>query len=156
MSRSEFRLQRVLELRHWEEQERAGKLSAARLEMEAAAEVLENLNEVRAATQEQIARAHGSGGTVGQLQNLRVVLSQLDQKIDEATDRHEIAAAHVESSLAEYTEALQERRILEKLRERHEERNRRAENEAERKELDEVALTRFTRNESAFEPDEDG
>jgi len=147
MSRSEFRLQRVLELRHWKEQEQASKLSLARRELKAAKEALENLSEIRSATQDQIARAHGAGGTVGQLQNLRIILSQLDEEIEAAAGRHEQATTNLETSIAKFNEAFRDRQILERLRERHEEALRSAENDAERKELDEVALTHFGRSE---------
>jgi flagellar FliJ protein len=145
MSGFDFRLQKVLDLRLWKEQERAGQLSRARQEMAEASRALENLSAVQAATRTQISNAHGAGGTVGHLRNLREVLYQLDARIAEATGRQEEAAAQVETSLSEFTVAFRERRILEQLRERQAEANRLAENEAERKELDEVALTRHTR-----------
>lgn len=145
MSGFNFRLQKVLDLRLWKEQERAGQLSAARQEMEKAAQALENLSAVRSATRDQIALAHGAGGTVGHLRNLREVLNQLDARIEEAAGRHQAAEENVQESLARYTEALQERRILERLREKQEEASRIAENQAEQKALDEIAVTRYTR-----------
>lgn len=145
MSGFNFRLQKVLDVRLWKEQERAGRLSRAREEMAEASRALEHLSAVRAATRAQISNAHGAGGTVGHLRNLREVLHQLDVQIAEATGRQEEAAAQVETSLSEFTEAFRERRILEQLRERQAEENRLAENEAERKELDEIALTRHAR-----------
>jgi flagellar export protein FliJ len=145
MSGFNFRLQKVLDLRLWKEQERAGQLSRARQAMQEATQALEHLSAVRTATRTQITDAHGAGGAVGHLRNLREVLSQLDERITEAAGRHEEAQAQVQNSLAEYTVAFQERRILEQLRERQAEESRIAENEAERKELDEIALTRHTR-----------
>lgn len=140
-----FRLQKVLDLRHWKEQERAGQLSRARHEMAETTRALEHLTAVRTATRAQISDAHGAGGTVGHLRNLREVLQQLDSRIAEATGRQEEAAALVQASLSDFTEAYRERRILEQLRARQEEESRIAGNEAERKELDEVAITRHTR-----------
>lgn len=145
MSGFNFRLQKVLDVRLWKEQERAGQLSVARREMEEAAQVLEHLSAVRAATRDQISLAHGAGGTVGHLRNLREVLGQLDARIAEAAGRHQAAEANVQASLADYTQALQERRILERLRERQEEASRIAESQAEQKTLDEIAVTRHAR-----------
>jgi flagellar FliJ protein len=145
MSGFDFRLQKVLDLRLWKEQERAGQLSAARREMAEAALALEHLSAVRAATRDQIATAHDAGGTVGHLRNLRVVLGQLDARIEAAAGRHEEAEANVEASLTEFTEAFRDRRILEQLRERQAEASRIEENLAAQKEMDEVAVTRHQR-----------
>jgi flagellar FliJ protein len=151
MSGFNFRLQKVLDLRLWKEQERAGQLSVARHEMAEAARALEHLSAVRTASRNLIATAHGVGGTVGHLRNLRQVLGQLDAQIAEAAGRREAAEANVQTSLSDFTEAFRERRILERLRERQEEASREEENQAERKEMDELAVTRHIRPSEAAE-----
>lgn len=144
MSGFNFRLQKVLDLRIWKEQERAGQLSVARKDMADATRALEHLSAVRTATWEQITVAHGVGGTVGHLQNLRAVIGQLDLQIEAAADQQDQAEAKLESTLSDFTDAFRERRILEKLRERQAETSRIDENQAERKEMDELASTRHT------------
>jgi flagellar FliJ protein len=145
MSDFKFRLQKVLDLRVWKEQEKALRLHEARERADEAERALEALRAVQTATRHQISVAHGTGGAVGHLQNLSYVLGQLEVRIEEADTVRQGAEAAVQESLSDFTAAFRDRRVLEELRERQAEANRIALGQAERKTMDELAVTRHGR-----------
>lgn len=145
MSHFKFRLQKVLDLKVWKEQESALRLHEARERAGEAERALEALREVQTATRHQISAAHGAGGAVGHLQNLRYVLGQLEVRIEEADTVRQGAEVALQETLSDYTAAFRDRRVLEELRERQAEANRAALGQAERKTMDELAVTRHGR-----------
>lgn len=145
MKKPTFRLQKVLELRRWREQESAQRLGEAQRRMTEATEAAEALRRIREAGIEQLRRAHAVGGPVGELQNLSYVLGRLDARIAEADARCLEAEQRVNAMRSEYEKALRERRVLERLRDRHMEQARAVIAHAEGLVMDDVAVTRHAR-----------
>lgn len=145
MKNPTFKLQKVLDLRLWREQESAQRLGEAQRQMAEAAQAAEALREVRANGLEQFRRAHANGGPVGQLQNLSYVLGRLDARIAEADARRLEAEQRVNATRSEYAAALRERRVLERLRDRHMEQARAEIAHAEGLAMDDLAVTRHAR-----------
>jgi flagellar FliJ protein len=140
-----FRLQKVLDLREQREREVASQLAQALSEQENAEERLHTLRVTRDASAQSMS---GTNRSVGELANLAFVLEQLDGHI--ATAREDVHAA--EATVAEVKDALtvayQGRRVLDRLRERHEENYRANAGQTDRRAMDDIALTRFTQNDS--------
>jgi flagellar export protein FliJ len=145
MGNFKFRLQKVLELRLARELEQAGVLADARRAAAEAERVRELLEQVREIGQQQIADAHGTGGTAGQLQNLNFVLERLGEQLDHADVECRSAADQVASELSAFSHALRDRRVLDQLRERQLATWRSAQVRQEQKTMDDVAATRHVR-----------
>jgi flagellar export protein FliJ len=139
-----FRLQRLLDLRERAEREKAVELVRAEAAAEAARAALANLEAVRTIGRERMHAAHGGDGTVGQLRNLAFVLEQLDRQL--LTAQASVTEAEQQSALVrqDLSEAHQGRRVLDRLRERHEADWRGAAEHADRQTMDGIALARFT------------
>ncbi|HEX7238954.1 MAG TPA: flagellar export protein FliJ [Longimicrobiaceae bacterium] len=138
-----FRLQRVLDLRAKREQEVAVKLAEARDRADDARRAQAALEAVRTENRERLAHAHGGGRTVGQLRSLGFVLESLDRRITDAAGVVEAADAGVHASMLEMSDAFRDRRVLDRLRERHLESWRIEEVQQDRAAMDAIALTRF-------------
>ena len=141
-----FRLQKVLDLRIWREQERALRLGEARRRAEEAARELERLHAALAAGQERRAEAQEGGGKVGERRPLELLLDRLEVRIAEADAAYRAAEREVEASLRDYADAFRQRRVLEELRARFLEVLRQEEARAERKAMDDIAVTRHGRS----------
>ena len=144
-----FRLQRLLDLREQKEREMAAELARAEGAVDAARAELANLDAVRAIGRERLHAAHAADGTVGELRNLAFVLEQLDAQVTNAqasVDAAEDAAARARGDLGD---AFRDRRVLDRLRDRHQEDFRGAAESADRQAMDAIALTRFTQNAAA-------
>ena len=145
MGNFKFRLQKVLDLRTWREQESAARLGAARQRMSEAERAAEALREVRASGNANLLRAHSEGGPVGQLQNLNYLLARIDQQIAEADAARLEAEKSVQASMNDYLKALREKRTLERLRDRQAELDRIRRGQAENRVMDDLAVSRFVR-----------
>ncbi len=154
MKKPTFKLQKVLDLRLWREQESAQRLGEAQRQMAEAEQAADALREVRKSGLEQFRRAHAVGGPVGQLQNLSYVLGRLDARIAEADARRLEAEQRVNATRSEYAMALQERRVLERLRDRHMEQARAVIAHAEGLAMDDLAVTRHARRAADADPEE--
>lgn len=144
-----FRLQRLLDLREQKEHEMAAELARAESAADAARSELANLDAVRAIGRERLHAAHATDGTVGELRNLVFVLEQLDAQVTNAqasVDAAEDAAAQARGVLSD---AFRDRRILDRLRDRHQADFRDAAQATDRQAMDAIALTRFTQNAAA-------
>jgi flagellar FliJ protein len=150
-----FRLQRVLDLRTKREQEVATQLSEARTQVEAAQRACDEMEEVQRQGRARLAAAHGADPTVGQLQNLSYLVAQLSQHVEEARSAVQSAEANAEKVKSEFTAALQERRVLDRLREKHLETWKADEVQADRSAMDEIALARFTRTGADLAPQQE-
>ncbi len=139
-----FRLQRLLDLREQKEREMAAELARAEQAAEAARAELANLDAVRAIGRERLHAAHAGAGTVGELRNLAFVLEQLDRQVSEANVSVNDAEQQSEAVRQELSEAHVERRVLDRLRERHEGEWREEAVQADRQTMDAIALARFT------------
>lgn len=145
MSAFSFRLEKVLELRRHVERETAAKLARARTEVETARQAMAALESARSAGRDHLARAHGAGSSIGQLQNLQYVLDRIGHLIDEAMTAANSAEQNVNAVLADMAVALRERRILDRLRERDLESWRIEQQRAEQRSMDEAALVRHAK-----------
>jgi flagellar export protein FliJ len=136
-----FRLQRVLDLRAKREEEAATELAEAREAAERAQLEAEALRKARV----QAAAAGGAPGArpVGQLQNTSYVLSQIDLQVDAAHQAAHAAEGVVRERFAAFATAFQERRVLDKLREKDHDSWRAAAVQLDRATMDAIALTRF-------------
>lgn len=145
MSAFRFRLEKVLQLRKHEERQAALRLAEARREAEEARRALEALEAIREQGRDRLARAHGAGSFAGHLQNLRYLVDRIGQLVTEAGAATRAAEERVSAMLAELSAALQERRIVDRLRERSLEQWRVEQARAEQKAMDDVAATRHER-----------
>ncbi|HEX6630203.1 MAG TPA: flagellar export protein FliJ [Gemmatimonadaceae bacterium] len=139
----QFRLQRLLDLREQKEREKAVELLRAEAAMDAARVALAGLESARESGLARLLGAQGDG-TVGQLRNLAFVLEQLDRRVADAAATLDAAAEETARVRESLTEAHQERRALDRLRDRHEAEWRGHEVQEDRATMDAIALTRFT------------
>ncbi len=142
MAAFRFRLQPVLDLRAQEERQSAQGLAMARVEADEARRAREDLESLREAGRVRLAQAHGSGGPVGHLQNLAMVVGSVDAHVEAAHDQCRVADERVVESVKAFREAFRQRRSIDQLRERRLEEWRTEQNRTEQKTMDEVALTR--------------
>lgn len=138
-----FPLQRVLELRSMREQAVATQLAEAKTVAEGARGAAEALEATREASRERMVEAGGPERTVGMMQHMSYVLSHLDVHIAEANEHASAAETHVSSVQQDLTVAFQERRILDRLRDRQLEAWRVGEAHLDRTTMDGIALSRY-------------
>ncbi|MCU0634955.1 MAG: flagellar export protein FliJ [Gemmatimonadaceae bacterium] len=139
-----FRLQRVLELRERAEQETARRLAAREQDATVARDARESLQELRSTSREQVER-HQDGTAVGHLQHMSFLIGQLDRRIAGAHEAVVDAEQAVVRVRGELESAVRDRRIIERLREKHEDAGRQLDQAADRVMMDEIALSRFGR-----------
>lgn len=141
-----FSLQRLLELKKRREEMMGAELAAARAAEERARRSESEIRELRAAA------AHGRLGghtvTVGQLQNSSLVVESLDRQLDQASEEVRAARRRVNDCLLDFRTAFQERRVLDRLKEKKMEEAATEEIRLDQSTMDEIALTRFGRNET--------
>ncbi len=142
--RFRFPLQRVLELRAQKEQAVAAELASARNVASVAQGEADALSEQRATGRDRLREEHGTQQTVGVLQHMTLVLEHLDQRIAEQARVVDAAEAEVSRVRVDLTHATQERRVLDRLRERQHEAFRTEEAQKDLAQMDAIALSRFT------------
>ena len=141
-----FRLQRVLEMRERKERDAATALVSAQELVEQARAEQERLAAARTELAAQTTPASNDEGasSIGTLRTLHFLLDRLDERVAsaaEVTTSAEHAAAQKQDELRA---AFRDRRTLDRLRERHAESWRAAALAADRQQMDEIALTRYT------------
>ncbi len=139
-----FRLQRVLELREEHEQAKARVLATAQDAADEARRQQESLAAVRANSRAEVEAAHSEAPRVGHLHQLGFVLQSLDQRLLVATETVLTAEHVVQQAQGALTEAARDRRVLDRLKERHAEVWRAEEAQKDRLLMDEIALSRFS------------
>lgn len=149
MSAFKFRLQQVLELREQEEKAVAAKLAEAEVAADEARVAQKALETIRQTGSQALRNAHGSEPTIGQLKTIGYVIEQLNHHIVDAQSRVEMAEQVVQQARTDLTSALQARRVLSRLRDRHFENWRTEGNAHEMRQMDELALSRFTRRDTS-------
>jgi flagellar FliJ protein len=149
MSAFKFRLQQVLELRQQHEQQVAAKLAEAEIAADEARVAQKALESIRQSGSQALRNAHASDPTIGQLKTIGYVIEQLNHHIVDAQSRVEMAEQLVTQARTDLTAALQARRVLSRLRDRHFADWRVEESAADRRNMDELALSRFTRRTDA-------
>lgn len=140
-----FRLQRVLELREKREEARAIELSKAQDDALRAREQRDELQAMHQASRAQITSAQHSDPTVGHLHHLGFVLGALDQRLAQAAQIVTKAEDVVSEKRVSLEEAARDRRVLDRLKEKHTDVFRAEESQRDRIAMDEIALTRFAR-----------
>ena len=137
-----FRLQKLLDLREARERESAVALVRAEAACEAARETLARLEAAREGGRRAMLGEAGHG-TVGQMRNIAFVLDQMDRQVGEAASMmHDVQQA-TEQVREVLNTAHVERRVLDKLRDRHQADWRGAEVREDRETMDAIALSRF-------------
>jgi flagellar protein FliJ len=142
MAAFRFRLQPVLDLREQEERQSAQGLAKARVAADEARRTREDLETLREAGRVRLAQAHGSGGPVGHLQNLAMVVGSVDAHVQAAHDKCLKADEQVVQSVKAFQQAFRQRRSIDQLRERRLVEWRSEQSRTEQKTMDEVAITR--------------
>ena len=145
MSAFKFRLQQVLDLREQHEKQVAAKLAEAESAADEARVAQKALETVRQSGSQALRTAHGTEPTIGQLKTIGYVIEQLNHHITDAQSRVEIAEQLVSETRTDLTSALQARRVLSRLRDRHLEDWRVEDNAQQTRQMDELALSRFAR-----------
>jgi flagellar export protein FliJ len=143
MSAFKFRLQSVLELRERDEREAGARLAEAENLADEARTAQRTLESVRQSGSEAMHAAHAP--TIGQIRTIGYVLDQISNHIAEAQTRVAAAEDVVTQARGDLTSALQARRVLSKLRDKHFENWQKEDNAQEMKQMDEFALARFAR-----------
>jgi flagellar FliJ protein len=145
-----FPLQRVLELRARKERDAATALVSAEDAAEEARAARAALEMARLELAERHAPPGGAAApSVGELRNLGYLLERLDERVAVAASASAAAEAAVDQRRDELRLAHQDRRALDRLRERQHDDWRTAEATADRQLMDEIALTRFTQHTQA-------
>jgi flagellar FliJ protein len=145
MALFKFPLQRLLDLRAKRQDEIARQLAQARTTAEHTRVTRDELAAARNVGQNQISEAHAAGPTVGEIASRSYALTQLDQRIAAASDALTAAEAHVNKVHTELTGALQDKQVLDRLRERMLEAYRTTESNKDRTTMDAIALQRFNK-----------
>ena len=140
-----FRLQRILELREKAEQAKARELVSAQESADVARRTRDELAELHASSRNEIDAAHRTEPRVGHLQQLGLVLQSLDQRLDTADEGVRAADAIVADAQTLLETAARDRRILDRLKDRHTDQWRVEAAHKDRIGMDEIALARFSR-----------
>lgn len=144
-----FRLQRVLELREKREQAQALELAKAEEAATAARQQRDTLQELHTASRQQLSTAHQADPTVGHLHHLGFVLNALDERLGHAAQSVTTAEGVVSTARVSLEVAARDRRVLDRLKDKHEDAHRVVESHRDRVTMDEIALARFTRQREA-------
>lgn len=145
-----FKLQRVLDLRERQEQERAVELANARAAEQSAREKCEALEAAKANGLRSAVVSEDVRVSIGQLQNMSAIIDHLNVHIDLAHAEADSAEQAVGESMDELMSAFRDRNVLDRLRERHFNDWRAAEEHLDRATMDEIALSRFVRSKNAL------
>lgn len=143
-----FRLQRLLDLRAAREREKSVELVRAEAECDAVRATLNDLQSARDDGRTRLLAPAGSQGTIGQLRNLAFIVEQLDRQVDSATTAMNVAESAAAVVRQDLNSAYVDRRVLDRLRDRHAADWRGAETQADRQTMDGIALTRFTQRDT--------
>jgi flagellar FliJ protein len=152
-----FPLQRLLDLKEKREQELARQLAAARRDAAAEAGQRDTLNTLRAEGAAHVAAQSTGIASVGEIAALSFAVAQLAAQVELADQRTEAAEQVVHDRSDALNGAVQDRRVLDRLRDRRQEQHRASDQQDERAKMDAVALSRFSArrastNDSSQEP----
>ncbi len=151
-----FPLQRLLDLKARHEQEMARQLACAQQDADQERDARDTLADVHAAAHRRLAAAAGDGMTVGHLVSLAQTLSPMQERIEQADERTVAAEQVVDSQHQKLSTALQERQVLDRLREKRLDLHRADENARDLAAMDAIALSRFTRLDDTSRTTKDG
>jgi flagellar FliJ protein len=143
MSRFKFRLQRLLDLRHKKENEAASALGAARNISEVAQQKEQDLEDRRDATRQELLPAAGQTVRVAHLHEVAFLVRALDERVQDAHKASVAAERSVQEKMGELSEAMRDRRVLDRLKGRRTEEWRTEDARQEREVMDAIARDRF-------------
>jgi flagellar protein FliJ len=146
-----FRLQRILELKERKEQAAAARLAEARLAADAARRTENAIVSMREVGVSRRSAAQRAPARIGDLQNISFMIERLEQHLEEVRSAVRKADAQVDACVTDFTEASRERRVLDRLKEKKLEAAFLELADADRKKMDDVALSRFVQSERASE-----
>jgi flagellar protein FliJ len=149
-----FRLQRILELREKAEQAKARELATAQDAAEAARRTHDELSTLHATSRAEVHAVQRAEPRIGHLQQLGLVLQSLDQRLESAGDSVRAADEVVAGARKLLDDAARDRRVLDRLKDRHTDQWRVEEAHKDRLGMDEVALARFARQADAKATDD--
>lgn len=138
-----FPLQRLLDLRARHEQEMARQLACARDDADAQRLRRDALLAAQEAAQSQLLRPAGEMPTVGELVSLGYAMTQFGEHVNAACDETLAAEQVVDKQHQALTSAVQDRQVLDRLKDRRLEAHRADEVSKDRELMDAIALTRF-------------
>lgn len=138
-----FRLQRLLDLRTAHERAKSVEMVQAEAVCEATRTTLATVEAARDAGRTELLAPTGGGGTVGQLRNIAFVVEQLDHQVESAATAMNAAQNAAAAARKDLSAAHVDRRVLDRLRDRHAAGWRDAESRADRQTMDSIALVRF-------------
>jgi flagellar protein FliJ len=143
-----FRLQRVLELREKREEEAATELATAREQADRALQAARRLEDEQRSHIEKVAAATATGGglSVGQLQNLSLLVQRMSERVDDAYRTVDTAELQVRERMSQFTTAFKDRQVIDKLKSRDLLAWRAATAQADRAAMDGIALTQYLRS----------
>jgi flagellar FliJ protein len=144
-----FRLQRILELREKAEQAKARELAAAQDVADSARAERDALADHHAASRAEVESAHHAEPRVGHLQQLGLVMQSLDERLESAGETVRAADEKVDDAQKLLEAAARDRRVLDRLKVRHTDQWRVEEAHKDLLGMDEIALSRFSRNADA-------
>lgn len=121
MKRFSFRLERLLQLREAEEQERARQLGLALHDEEQAREAMEQGQARLWAAQEQLSRITRAPAQAGLLRNLELSVEQLTHQVALLSEAHGKCVEKVDAERARFEEARMAKRVIERLKEQRRE-----------------------------------
>ncbi|MEP7383042.1 MAG: flagellar export protein FliJ [Gemmatimonadota bacterium] len=139
-----FPLQRLLDLKAKHEQEMARQLACARQDADQERGVRDALAGAHAAAHTRLSAATGNGMTVGHFVSLAQTLSPLQERVEQADERTVAAEQVVDTRHQKLSAALQERQVLDRLREKRLDMHRADENARDLAAMDAIALSRYT------------
>lgn len=139
MKRFSFRLERLLQLRVMEEQDRARALAEARDAADDARRESEVSAERLADTAEQLAATPPDMRTAGTLRNMMLTLEAAQERAESSAAAHQEAQGRLDGEQTVFDRARQERRTIERLREQGQAAWEDEVVQDEQKQLDEVA-----------------
>ena len=142
MSKFRFRLQKVLNVRKMHEQESAVRVAEARRVADDAQRTVEALDSARHAGLAERERAGNGARSAGELQHLSFIIAQIGEHLAAADDACRSADERVDALVSEFTDAVRQRRVIDQLRDRQRGVWQNAQVQADRKLMDELALTR--------------
>lgn len=126
------------------EQESAVRVAEARRLAEDAQRKVAELDNAREAGLAERERAGGQPRSAGELQHLSFIIEQIGEHLAAADAASHNADERVDQLVTEFTHAVRQRRVIDQLRDRQHGAWQNAQVQADRKLMDELALTRHT------------
>lgn len=143
--RHAFRLERLLELKAKHEEAMAIRLGAAERDARAEREAQAVLEQLREEGRSEL-RMPAAQRRVGDLRPLAELLDRVSERLDLQAQRVQAADRTVQEAQQRLVAAHQERRVLDRLREKHVDRVRLEAAQADQKTMDDIAVARFLRS----------